>query len=471
MTTTTDNPRHIFDRLVRNDPPAGGTSALIDTACVLGGSIAGLFAARALADHARSVVVIERDEVTMEGRPRAGTPHDRQLHALLPAGRSFLDRWLPGFTREVLDRGGVLIRSDQLAIFVGGRQQVESRGSSMLGGTRPFLESLIRSRVLATPNVRTISAVATGIEVHDNAVRAIRYVQHGKERSLAVDFAVDAMGRSSRLAAWVEGAGYQRPPLERLPAAINYATALFERTTESSEMPIVSAHARPVATLRPETPHAYAFPVESDQWMVLLMEYGDDRPPTTIEAFRAACTALPDVFGRAVAGKVTRGIETYRQADSRRRDFTGLARYPSRLISVGDSVASFNPIYGQGMSSAALQASALSEYLTSRPSLDRAATEYFTLQSVVVDAAWTMSAGVDAARLDAINRVDVADDVKQRRWALDQVMKAAQVDPVLTEASSAVTAMLAHPSTLAEPALLERAVAVNRQGCDESTLA
>jgi 2-polyprenyl-6-methoxyphenol hydroxylase-like FAD-dependent oxidoreductase len=327
-----------------------------------------------------------------------------------------------------------------------------------------LLESLIRSRILAQPNVHAVSAAATGLEISDHAVRAVRYVERGKEQTLDVDFAVDAMGRSSRMADWVEKAGYQRPRLERLPAEINYATAMFERSDDANAMVIAAAHSRPADPMKPEAQNAFAFAVEDQQWMVLLMRYGIHRPPREIEGFRSVCAGLPAVFGRATAGRVTRGIETYRQADSRRRDFTDLTRYPTRLVTVGDAAASFNPIYGQGMSSAALQASALSQYLASGPEFDHPPNEFFKLQAVVIDAAWAMSAGVDAARLDTLNRVDVPDEVKRQRQALEQVMRAAHVDSKVAEALGEVTAMLAHPSALSEPELLRRVVAINQPG-------
>jgi NADPH-dependent 2,4-dienoyl-CoA reductase/sulfur reductase-like enzyme len=51
----------IFAELNRVDRPES-TPALFGTACVLGGSIGGLLAARVLADHARTVLVVERDD-------------------------------------------------------------------------------------------------------------------------------------------------------------------------------------------------------------------------------------------------------------------------------------------------------------------------------------------------------------------------------------------------------------------------
>jgi 2-polyprenyl-6-methoxyphenol hydroxylase-like FAD-dependent oxidoreductase len=128
---------------------------------------------------------------------------------------------------------------------------------------------------------------------------------------------------------------------------------------------------------------------------------------------------------------------------------------------VGDAVASFNPIYGQGMSSAALHASCLASYLGGGPDLDMAAREFFGLQQVVVDAAWAVSAGGDAARLDAQNGGEVPDDLRQQRWAMEQITAATLFDGDVTRAFNSVSYMLRHPATLADPELLARAVAAN----------
>jgi flavin-dependent dehydrogenase len=456
MTLTTDSDRVVFDRLNRTDLPAR-TPVLFDTACVLGGSIAGLLAARVLADHARKVIIIDRDVVDTEGNPRQGVPQGRQGHVLLPGGRAQIERWIPGFTRDIEDGGGVLHGPTKHAIYLDGQLQAQDRDTSLLTGTRPFLESRIRSRVLALPNVSTLSAQATGFVFRDDAVSGVRYVIDRDERVVDADFVVDAMGRSSKLSEWVEHAGYQRPDLHRLRTDINYATALFERRQDPNELTHACVLARFADGL------AFGTAVENDQWLVLLSAYEPARPPASLEGLRARCTTLPPIFGQAVSGPLTREIQTYRQADSRRRDFTGLTRFPARLVSVGDAVASFNPVHAQGVSSAALQASCLSEYLVSAPSLTRAATEFFDLQAVVTDAAWSLSAGDDAARLDALQGNDVPEHVAHQRWTLAQVLQATLVDQSIADAFSAVTYMLAHPSTLSDPALVERAVAANER--------
>lgn len=459
MHISTDPDRAVFDRLIRTELPTH-TPKLFGHACVLGGSIAGLLAARVLADHADTVTIIERDDIAGDAQ-RTGVPQDRQGHVLLPGGRAQIERWLPGFTDESQDDGAVLVDVGHQAVYLDGRRRLPNRDLPILSATRPFIEAGVRRRVLALPNVAAVSARVSGLDFQDGAVRAVRYTSERGEQVMPADFVVDAMGRASKTSDWVEGAGFQRPALQRLRSDINYATALFERSAGRTDLP-TSALALYSGDDAPDgIALGAALAAEDGQWMVMLTAYEPVRPPTSAEEFRATCAKLPHVFGHAAHGRLTRDVQTYRQADSRRRDFSALDHYPARLVSVGDAVASFNPIHGQGMSSAALHASCLSDYLTGGPELNRAATGFFTLQSVVTDAAWTLSAGPDAARLDAAQGSEVPEDVAQRRWAMNQVLQATLHDQAVADAFSAVSFMVAHPSILAEPALLDLAVRAN----------
>jgi 2-polyprenyl-6-methoxyphenol hydroxylase-like FAD-dependent oxidoreductase len=457
----------LFESLVEAEPPADA-SILFDTACVMGGSIAGLLAARVLSDRARKVVIVEPDEIPAEPRTRPGVPQDQQVHTLLPAGSLWVERWIPGVTQEAQDRGASLCGPDKsLTAFNGIPQAPDGGDHHLLAIGRPLLETLIRARVTALPNVSVLRAQATGLRYSDGAVDAVRFVEsdtgdQGKraEGVLATDFVVDAMGRSSRLSSWLKQDGYDQPRLERLAAPINYATALFERPVKFADL----EKAGVLQLFTPQYPSggvsvAAANAIEDQQWLVMLMGYGDNRPGRTIDEFREVCAKLPAIFSEATSGAVTREVVTFHQAESRRRHFAEAGRLPARLVSVGDAVASFNPIYGQGMSSAALHASCLASYFGSGTDLDAAATEFFRLQQVVVDAAWAVSAGGDAARLDAENGTEVPEEVRQQRWAMDQIIGATLVDGDVTRAFNNVSYMLRHPGTLADPALLEKAVA------------
>jgi hypothetical protein len=114
------------------------------------------------------------------------------------------------------------------------------------------------------------------------------------------------------------------------------------------------------------------------------------------------------------------------------------------------------------MSSATLHASCLSSYLRDSPDLTASADAFFRLQEIVVDAAWMVSAGGDSARLDAIGGAEVPEEVLQQRWALQQVIGASLHDATVAGAFNDVSYMLRHPATLADPALLERAIAANQ---------
>ena len=140
---------------------------------------------------------------------------------------------------------------------------------------------------------------------------------------LEADFVVDAMGRSSRLAHWVDQGGFEGPRLERLATSINYATGLFERPDQLADLDVTSV----LAISTPETAVdgisiATMTAVEDNQWIVGLIGYGHDRPGTTIDQMRTSCAKLHPAFGRAVQRLATRGVQTYHQDDSRRRHFT-----------------------------------------------------------------------------------------------------------------------------------------------------
>jgi 2-polyprenyl-6-methoxyphenol hydroxylase-like FAD-dependent oxidoreductase len=416
----------LYEELVRTAPPPN-PAVLFDTATVLGGSVAGLMAARVLSDYARRVVVVD---------PGAAVPQAQQVHTLLPAGREWLDRWLPGFTEQARQRGASLVSDAGTTLIDGVPQVPDGAGHRLLAMSRHLLETLIRDRVTALPNVSELRERATAVP--------------------ASDFVVDAMGRSSRLSHWLADDGYDQPRLERLEVPVNYATARFDRTGDLADLEKPGALA--LFTAGPVSVAA-AQPIEDGQWIVMLMGYGDHKPGRSLDEFRTVCAGLPSIFATATAGRARGDVVTYHQAESRRRDYTAVRHFPARLVSVGDAVASFNPIYGQGMSSAALHASCLAAYLAGGPDLDSPAHDFFRRQQLVVDAAWSVSAGGDAARLDALSGAEVPEEVRRQREAINRITAATLVDGTVTSAFNNVSYMLRHPGTLADPDLLARAAA------------
>jgi 2-polyprenyl-6-methoxyphenol hydroxylase-like FAD-dependent oxidoreductase len=447
-----ESPAKTFAEIGSDAPPAGPRAGL-GTAIVLGGSVAGLLAARVLADHAGTVLVIERDVLTPGGDGRRGVPQSSQVHALLAGGSRQLERWFPGFTARAVAAGASLVPPERQAMYIDGVRKVLGADISLLSGTRPFLEGRMRAELLELPNVKVVTGQVTGLEFGATAVTAVRYESDGAAGREPADLVVDAMGRASRLSAWLESAGWERPPVVRVTTGINYATAFFHRP--AGDHPYGTSLAVPRRELAREVGGAVFSAVEGDRWIAMMGGYGDFRPGSTAaDMVRRFRTELPAPFGHVAANEMIGDVTTYRQADSRRRDFWACERLPARLAVVGDAVASFNPLYGQGMSSAALHASALSMFLRSAPDLDAPAREFLALQRVIVDAAWQISASED--RPEQEKRRTPASERLARR-IVDLIIQASVTDAPVNAAFQEVTQMLRHPGTLAGPKVIWRA--------------
>ncbi|MEU8006800.1 FAD-dependent monooxygenase [Catellatospora sp. NPDC049111] len=435
-----------------------GMRRLMSRAVVLGGSIAGLMAARVLSDHADEVLIIERDPQDTGDDPRPGVPQGSQVHGLLPAGQIQFERWFPGFIQEAIAAGAVVPPYGAFEFVMNGSLRtakpvrLEQPG---LVGTRPFLEGLVRRRTLAVPNIRFVSGRAEGLIVEDGRVVGARYEGEQGSTEVRADLVVDGMGRSSRLSDWLEGHGFARPPMQRMGIKLNYATATFRRdpamgdTWGSIAFNDGSGGVPRIGGVNP---------VEGDRWLVLIAGYADDRPSRDPDEFTERCVRdFPPMFGQVATGCEMIGpVITYHQADSRRRDFHEARDLPAGVVAAGDAVASFNPIYGQGMTSAALHASCLSAYLRTDPDLSRPARRYFDLVRVVVDAAWQTSTLSDLG-------LEHVDGPYPPGYALisrisGRIARASISDDAVNHKLSLVTMMLAHPRSLMSPSFVLRAM-------------
>ncbi|MFJ4467615.1 FAD-dependent oxidoreductase [Streptomyces sp. NPDC089424] len=433
--------------------------ALFRTAHVLGGSIGGLLAARVLSDHSEHVVIIEPDTTGAGCDPRPGVPQGYQVHILLPGGRTQLERWYPGIVQQALDEGALLSPPQQTALYVDGVQEVTTSNAELVTSSRPFLESVIRRQTLALPNVEMRTGRAVGVECDRDVVNKVRYRTSCGESVEATDFVVDATGRGSRLSDWLAKGGWPIPELERLKAGIRYFTARFARPPGWTGFNIF-IHRYSAGFPSDGLCGALATAIENQQWALTLAYFDGERERMSEEDFRARCRELHPFYDEVVSNQQQGALISYRHPESRWRHFESLGRFPARLAPMGDAVASFNPVFGQGMSSAALHASCLSDYLRSDPDLNAPARRFMDLQKVVVEAAWGFSTRADAARLGIVEE-PVTEDDRWQAWAMQQVLSAVGRDEQVTKAFRAAAFMTTHPATLLAPELVRRALAVN----------
>ena len=145
------------------DGARSSTTAAADRrAVVIGASIAGLLAARVLADHYDEVVVLERDELSEQAAQRKGTPHAIHPHGLLARGLQVLEELFPGFTNALLTRGAQSgdIGLD-VAVEANGRRFARTTlGSTGVGASRLLMEAELRQRVRGWPGVRIVAGAS-----------------------------------------------------------------------------------------------------------------------------------------------------------------------------------------------------------------------------------------------------------------------------------------------------------------------
>jgi 2-polyprenyl-6-methoxyphenol hydroxylase-like FAD-dependent oxidoreductase len=429
-----------------------------DHAVVLGASMAGLLAARVLADAYAQVTVIDRDQLPPTGIHRRGVPHGRHTHALLARGQQALEELFPGLTAELVAHGvpaGDVLGNGRW--YLGGHRLRQTHtGLVALCASRPFLEGHVRGRVRALPNVGFLDACAIlglattpdGGRVTGTRVR--RWTDGGAEQVLDADLVVDATGRGSRTPLWLEALGYPRPPTEQVRIGLGYATRTYRLPPDALSEDLGVLHAP-----TPQHPRGGALLlVEDGRWMVTLAGMLGDHPPTDPDGFLAFSRSLrfPDIYQVIRDGEPLDDPVGFRFPASVRRRYERLRQFPDGLLVMGDAVCSFNPIYGQGMSVAALEALALRRHL--RRGVIPQPRRWFCDLARVVDVPWDIAVGGDLAFPGVQGRRTTK--VRLVNAYLARLHAAAAHDADLASAFMRVAGLVAPPRSLLRPGVAAR---------------
>jgi 2-polyprenyl-6-methoxyphenol hydroxylase-like FAD-dependent oxidoreductase len=428
-------------------------------AVVVGASIGGLLAARALTDAYERVTIVDRDALPAGVQGRRAVPQDRHAHALLPRGQACLDALLPGFSAELAAANAPTCAAlEEMRFVIGGHQLARaSTGRSTILAGRPFIEGHVRRRLRELPQVTLVDGCdAVGLTTSRDGervtgVRILRRADGSAEETLASDLVVAATGRAARIPAWLAALGYPSPVEERLNVGVNYASRrlfLPADPLEGDRFVLVGA--------RPGHPRAlFLFAQEHGRWILGLGGYGPrHRPPSDPEGFAAfaATVAPPDVLEAIEEAEWIDEVATHGFPASVRRRYDRLRSFPAGLLVAGDAICSFNPTYGQGMTVAAVQAVAL------RACLEHGGRElarrFFSAASAAIDHAWELSVGADLALPEVSGRRPAR--VRLVNAYLRRLHATAEHDIDVAGAFSAVVGMLEPPRHVLRPAIAVR---------------
>ena len=442
-------------------------SQLGDHAVVLGASISGLLAARVLADFYDTVTVVERDVLPDDPVNRRGVPQGRMIHALHARGSQIMDELFPGFLDE-LAAGGVATWDgrdfSKFFMSVGGHRvgsglSPNGQSMSMIFPSRPFLEWNLRCRVRAVANV-------TILEGHDVAglmaapdrdrVTGVRVVKRdsGNQTPLLADVVVDATGRGSRTPAFLEELGYGRPPEDELMVHLAYACQMLRIPRGAVQEHIIAIFPEP------GRPKMFGFVgYENDTWMFGVGGLAGLEPPSQRDdmlAF-AADFAPAHVLEAIRAAEPLGQVGHHRVPSNRWRRYDNMRRLPQGLLVVGDGICSFNPIYGQGMTVAAMEAITLHECL--RQGERNLPQRFFRASAKHLRVAWQTAVGSDLALPEVMGPRPIS--MRMSNAYLERVLAAAENDIAVAQQFMRVIGMLDSPTRLLRPRFMSRVARAN----------
>ncbi|HJT90376.1 MAG TPA: FAD-dependent oxidoreductase [Mycobacterium sp.] len=432
-------------------------------AAVLGAGMAGLLAARVLSEFYETVTVLERDPLPDSPVQRKGIPQGQHLHAMLSRGWQVLAELFPGFLDELVTAGAnVLDDGDLSRVYtrVGphrlNRSQKFTDPTSLVVylASRPFLEFHVRRRVSALGNVRFLDRcdAVEPIAAAADRVTGVRVVNrdNGIETTLDTNLVVDAMGRAARTPAFLESLGYGRPPERRCTTHATYSSQFLR-------IPDGAIPEKLMLVLQPGkgNPRGGLTAYEHGTWILTVGRSAiDTEPPTSFAAMLALAEQFtpPQILAGLRSATPIGDVSLFRYTGAVWRHYDHMPRFPNGLLVIGDALCSLNPIYGQGMTVAALEALALQDYLRSAETRPQ---EFFRAAATHIGPTWAMNQARDRPSSSPQRR---SLSTRLANWTVNKAMKAAENDIVLTEALHRVNSLIDPPSRLRDPSLIPHVV-------------
>jgi 2-polyprenyl-6-methoxyphenol hydroxylase-like FAD-dependent oxidoreductase len=379
-------------------------------AMVVGGSLAGLMTARVLADHFESVTVLERDHIESGPALHRSIPQGNHLHGLLLGGQQVMASLYPNFLAKLDALGSVRCRIAKEFVSYGpfGRayspagavREPRDFGIDFYQQSRGLLEYCVRQCTLEHANVKFRNGCAVqGLVYRNNHIEGVQYSDDGASQTIAANLVVDAGGRGSHAPRWLAELGFKAPPETTIGVDLAYASTKYRLPEDYDRQERLVGFD---VALAPDFPNCGLMEIiEGDLLHVTLAGRFGDYPPRDEAGFLAFAQSLstPNLYDLIKGAERVTDITSFRYPTAVLRHYDRLPNFPDRFLVLGDAIASFNPVYGQGMSVAALQVQALQKLLTERTAEDRGlaglALSFFPIAVGIAENAWILAANQD----------------------------------------------------------------------------
>lgn len=339
-------------------------------AIVIGGSIAGLLSAKVLSEVFDEVLIVERDLIPKNAVERTGVPQSPQPHILLTQGYRLLKDFFPGLEKDLQAAGAVPVDWGQdFQYFAFGdwcANTAEPTGLDSFSCTRPLLEATVRRQVEQIGNVERLSPYRVQALVGNadkvTGIRCRQSKDRTDERVIEADLVVDASGRSTNALKWLAALGAPVPEVEKIDAQLGYATGRYRIPDDWNEAwkVLLISHEPPE-----KTQLGYLARVENNELIATLGGYCQEYPPLAQDEFMKAAKQLPDgAFYDAIAQSTPISeIKAYRSTANRLYHYEQLDKMPTGFVAIGDAVCALCPAYGQGLTTSAMSALTLQDWL------------------------------------------------------------------------------------------------------------
>ena len=438
-------------------------------AVVIGASMAGLVTARVLSDHFAQVTILERDQLPEQVEVRKGVPQGQHVHALLAKGAAILTDLFPGLFEALTQQGAVRFTPQDVRSYNFGIWNTRFPSSiAIYSQSRPFLEQYVRDFLAARGNVRILDAcevtrlLATADSGRVTGV-CLRYRSgEQREEELAADLVVDASGRGSRAPQWLVSLGYGQVEESRVTVDVGYATRIFRLP---GHLPL-DWKMMLISSTPPEQLRAGLMShIEGDRWILTLASRWRECLPDDEDSFLEYARSLPqpNIYEAIKEAEPLTPVLNYKYSANRWRHYERMARLPEGFVILGDAVCSFNPVYGQGMTVAALEAKVLDSFLRQHSrgisSQESGFTQRFQKAiAKVVEWPWQMATSADRPASETPGELHWSK--RLLNWYMQRALQLTTSNPVAADRFNQVMHLLKPPTVLFDPRI---ALAILRQ--------